>query len=73
MTNLTDDERRVMEYFAKVGGRWPMEEIVDGIERGFFLMDPDVHYDEADVRQQWGLVHLGDLRQGGALATCGRI
>ena len=52
---LTDDELRVMKYFAKTGGSRTVKSVVSGVERYTFnvdaLSDPneDLYHDRADV------------------------
>ena len=52
---LTDDELRVMKYFAKTGGSRTVKSVVSGVERYTFnvdaISDPneDLYHDRADV------------------------
>lgn len=68
--SLTDDERRVMDYFAKGGGDRTMEEIVSGVERyvfnadALFDADEDLYCDRADVEASvHSLVEKGLLEE----------
>ncbi len=68
--SLTDDEQRVMGYFAKAGGDRTMEEIVSGVDRNVFNADAlfdanvDLYYDREDVETAvHSLIEKGLLKE----------